>query len=77
MPRYSITDQDMEAIDNAFTYHKPKDDQPERYEMLRKMAKALAMEILHTVPPGRPRAVAMTKLEETIMWANKGIACGE
>lgn len=68
----------MEArLNNSFTYHSPKDDQPERYVILRDTAKDLATLIVANTPPGREQSLAITKLEESIMWANKAIACGE
>lgn len=72
-----VPDKMVKQVDNSFTYHAPKEDQPERYVHLRDRAKALAMDILTMVPPGREQSLAITKLEEAIMWANKGIACGE
>lgn len=75
--RYPITAGEYERIDNSFTYHAPKNDQPARYVLLRDSAKQLAVEIMENVPEGRERSLAITKLEECIMWANKGIACGE
>jgi hypothetical protein len=77
MMNYPMNAADVVKIENSFTYHSPKDDQPERYGTLRELAKTLAMTIHSAVPPGRERALAITKLEEAIMWANKGIACGE
>lgn len=74
---YPITDGMMERLNNSFTYHAPKNDQPERYNLLRNLAKELAVELLKNIPDGRERLLAITKLEECIMWANKGIACGE
>lgn len=64
-------------IEKSFTYHAPKADQPHRYTELRDKAKDLALLILELVPASRERAVAITKLEESIMWANKSIACNE
>lgn len=64
-------------IENSFTYHPPIGTQQERYVMLRNAAKELALLILSSVPPSREQSLAITKLEETIMWANKGIACNE
>lgn len=75
--KYQITDQDIEEIDKRFTYHKPKEDQPERYTLLRNSAKAHAELIMQCVPPGRERAVALTQLEDSVMWANAGIARNE
>ena len=66
-----------DQIENSFTYHAPKGTQQERYVKLRDYAKALALDILEMVPPSREQSLAITKLEEAIMWANKGIACNE
>lgn len=64
-------------IENTFTYHKPKDDQPERYELLRNKAKELAYLIAGCVPPSREQSLALTALEEAIFNANAGIARNE
>ncbi len=75
--KYEIPEKMFKQITNSFTYHAPKDDQPERYIHLRDKAKELAADICAMCPPGREQSLAITKLEEAIMWANKGIACGE
>ena len=61
-------------IENTFTYHAPKDGQPEKYQAIREKAKELAYLIQELVPPSREQSLAMTKLEECSMWANAGIA---
>ncbi len=61
-------------IENAFTYHAPKGDQPARYEEIRSEAKKLAYLIDGLCPDSREKSLAMTKLEECVMWANAGIA---
>lgn len=61
-------------IENNFTYHAPKDGQPEKYQAIREKAKELAYLIQDLVPPSREQSLAMTKLEECSMWANAGIA---
>ena len=61
-------------IENAFTYHAPRDGQPEKYQAIREKAKELAYLIQELVPPSREQSLAMTKLEECSMWANAGIA---
>ena len=68
---------DHEQIERAFTYHKPKDDQPERYERIRNKAKMLAAYINEYCPDSRERSLAFTKVEETVMWANASIARNE
>lgn len=67
----------LKQIENSFTYHAPKGDQPERYVLLRDEAKALALSILKYTPSSREQSLAITHLEDAIMWANKAIACNE
>ena len=61
-------------IENAFTYHEPKDGQPEKYQAIREKAKELAYLIKELVPDSREQSLAITKLEECSMWANAGNA---
>lgn len=61
-------------LDKNFTYHPPKGDQPERYKRIRAKAKEFAALVVELVPPSRERSLALTKLEEVVMWANAGIA---
>lgn len=63
-----------ETIENNFNYHKPQEGQTEKYEALRGKAKELAYLINEQCPASREKSLAMTKLEETIMWANASIA---
>jgi hypothetical protein len=69
----------MESKDllNRFTYHPPRPGQPERYNELRDQAHALAKLIDHFCPDSREKSLAVTKLEEVVMWANAAIARGE
>lgn len=64
-------------IENNFTYHAPKNDQPQRYQLLRDMARNLALIIESKCPDSREKSLAMTKLEEVIFWANASIARNE
>lgn len=61
-------------FDNIFTYHAPKAGQQELYQMIRAKAKELAILVDSSVPEGREKSLAMTKIEESVMWANAGIA---
>jgi hypothetical protein len=74
---YPVSDQDLAQLEKVFTYHAPKDDQPERYVALRNSARSLAQMIYGLVPPSRERAVALTNLEQVIFWANAAIARNE
>lgn len=61
-------------IENNFKYHAPKEGQPAKYEALREKAKELAYMIDEECPNSREKSLAMTKLEESVMWANASIA---
>jgi len=67
----------IEQIDNNFKYHAPKDAQTSRYISIRDKAKELALLIENYCPDSRERSLAMTKLEESVMWANASIARNE
>ena len=62
------------TIENNFTYHAPKEGQPEHYSLIRDTAKSFAYLLNDIVPPSRELSVALTKLEEAVFWANAGIA---
>lgn len=64
-------------LTNRFTYHAPKDDQAQRYEKLRFNGHNLAEMINELCPDSREKSVAITKLEEAVMWANASIARNE
>jgi len=68
---------ELPDLDKRFTYHKPKNDQPARYESLRHNARSLAAYICKSCPESRERSLALTKLEECVMWANASIARNE
>lgn len=77
MDNYEIETRIAKQIENGFTYHAPKNDQQERYVMLRKEAMNLAYTIAKNTPPSREQAIALTKLEECIFAANAAIARNE
>jgi hypothetical protein len=66
-----------EQIRNNFTYHPPKEGQPGKYEGLRNKGWDLAEMINSLCRDSREKSLAMTKLEECIMWANASIARNE
>jgi hypothetical protein len=71
---YTPDPQTLAQIDAAFKYHPPKEGQPERYAEIRAEARLLALRLVKLCPPGRERSLALTKLEEAVMWANAAIA---
>lgn len=67
----------VEDLENRFTYHSPKDGQPEKYAALRGNALGLACEMNEFCPPSPELYIAITKLEESVFWANAAIARNE
>ncbi len=66
-----------EEIDNIFSYHAPKGDQAARYEAIREHARGLARFINSQCPASREQSLALTSLQQTIMWASAAIAINE
>ena len=64
----------MSEIESRFTYYAPNGNKPEKYVSIRSEAKNLAIKICQYVPESREQSIAITKLEEVVMWANAGIA---
>jgi hypothetical protein len=64
----------IEEMSTRFTYHPPKQGQPIKYEDLREAGRMLALKICNLCPESRERSVALTKLDEVVMWANAAIA---
>lgn len=64
-------------IDNVFTYHAPKGDQPERYVAIREKAKELAALILRSTPHSAEQTLALRDVQRAVMMANAAIAINE
>lgn len=69
----------MDASDlaNRFSYHAPIGDQTQRYEAIRARAKDFAALLNGFCPDSREKSLAVTALEEAVMWANASIARNE
>lgn len=68
---------DSEDLSKRFTYHAPKGDQASRYELIRSRGRELAEYINQACPDSREKSLAVTHVEEAIMWANASIARNE
>lgn len=64
----------METVARNFTYHPPTDEQGALYKAIRAKARELAELVEERCPNSREKSLAMTKLEESVMWANASIA---
>ncbi len=74
---YRKSDEEQARLKKDFTYHPPKPDQIPRYNEIRDFALAFAGELMTKCPPSRERSLALTALEEAVMWANASIARNE
>lgn len=65
---------EQKDIDNRFTYHPPSENKATKHVMIRESGKTLTEIINEHVPDGREKSLAITKIEEAVMWANAGLA---
>ena len=65
---------DDKELKKRFTYHAPNLGQQQRYIRLRDYAKNFAELVMEYCPESRERSLALTKIEEAVMWANAAIA---
>ncbi|MGE7932131.1 DUF7681 family protein [Viridibacillus arvi] len=61
-------------IENNFKYHSPREGQPQKYVAIREKAKELAYLIEEVCPNSREKSLAVTNIEQGVMWANASIA---
>ena len=74
---YTPDEKTAKQLENNFKYHKPMEGQPERYTSIRGDAASFAGMLTVFCPPSRELSLALTKLEECVMWANAAIARNE
>lgn len=58
---------------HPFEYQAPTPEHVQQITAVREVLKTAHDTILAIMPPSRERSLAITKLEEASMWANKGI----
>jgi len=66
-----------EELDNLFQYHHPHGTQTARYEMIRAGARSFARALNQYCPDSREKSLAITNLQNCVMWANASIAVNE
>lgn len=66
---------DADDIETRFAYHPPDDQETiNRHGNIRRGLRIAAEVVNHNCPEGREKSLAVTKLEEAMMWANAAIA---
>lgn len=69
----SLEDQ-HKKIEEIFTYHKPQGNQQAMYQEIREHARAFAHAIVELTPFSREQSLAITNLQQAVMFANAAIA---
>ncbi|HEY0769778.1 MAG TPA: hypothetical protein VGD31_05545 [Sphingobacteriaceae bacterium] len=66
---------DIKDLENRFKFHPAKNDKTaEEHSRIRYSCLDLAKIVNDTVPESREKSLAITHLEQVMMWANAGIA---
>lgn len=74
---YSPDTRVLDQNAKAFRYHPPHSDQLARYVVIREAGATLADLMVHVCPGSRELSLALTNLEQAVMWANAAIARNE
>lgn len=61
----------------SFQYVKPTEEQVDLMQVFRDMYQALGERIQAELPDGRGKSLALTNLEQSAMWLNKGITLND
>lgn len=74
----TTTEDRRQQLYASLTNQPPRDESiVDRFEKVREAAKALGDAILDHAPDTRERSLALTHLEESVMWAVKAIALNQ
>lgn len=60
-------------LEKRFKYHEPTEAKKIQHGAVRAIARDFAS-LVDELPTGREQSIAMTKIEEAMMWANAAIA---
>lgn len=64
-----------EEIKRRFYFHPATDAAvAEAHDLVRTLCRTLARDLNEVLPEGREKSLAITSLEETMMWANAAVA---
>ena len=70
-------EQQLHHLRRSLTNHRPDAEQINRIERVREVGYTFGVTIVTDTPASRAQSLALTKLEEAVMWAVKAIAIEE
>lgn len=62
-------------IENRFAFHPATEVTGPKHDAVRAACRTLAHYLSGELPEGRHKALSLTALQESMMWANAAIAC--
>ena len=65
---------DTQELHTRFTHHPPSTEQIQSYGLIRNTARSFAELLQRLCPQSRELSLAMTHIEQAVMWANAAIA---
>lgn len=76
-PHTYTQEQQLHHLRRSLTNHPPDAEQINRIEKVREVGFAFGVSIVEDTPSSRAQSIALTKLEEAVMWAVKAIVLEE
>jgi len=76
-PVYPLSKEDEERIEKDFVYRPSVGSQAERYVLIGAIIQRLARSLMENCPKSRELSLAITHLEECMLWAEKSISKNE
>ena len=73
-PRREMPDREREELENRFRFHPATKVTGPKHDEVRNTLRAVALWVLDDIPPSRERSLALTSLQEAMMWCNAAIA---
>jgi hypothetical protein len=71
-----VTDRQLLAdVEHRFAFHPATEQTGPQHDAVRSAYRAMARYLVEAIPGGRHQSLALTSLQESMMWANAAIAC--
>lgn len=64
----------IDDLAHRFTYYPPNDAKIATHQNIRTLTGDLARQLNEILPDGREKSLAITRLEEVMMWSNAAVA---